>query len=87
MPLSKELRTAWFSDLPKDKQEDFKKLVLNSTAVLSKVKRMLEQRLTELDDAELKVEFYSTPEVSHRQTFNAGKKAEVKRFLSLLDFL
>jgi hypothetical protein len=83
----KAIRTTWFSDLPKDRQEDFKKLVLNSSTVLTKLKKMLEQRITELDDAEQKVEFYENPEVSHRQTFNAGKKAEIRRMLSLFDFL
>jgi len=42
------MKTTWFTNLPKDQQEGFKKQVLSSKDVLERLRQILEDKQTEV---------------------------------------
>lgn len=76
---------AWVAHLPKEQQKEFEAAVRNSV-VLSRLKQILTERLSGIDKIELTDEFYSKPEVAHRQSHNQGRRRELESLLALVDF-
>jgi hypothetical protein len=82
------LNSAWTRHLqdPKDKQS-LESAVRNSTAALSRLKRLLEDQLRDLDMEELADDFYELPNINERLIFNRGQRKNVLNCLKLLSHL
>lgn len=77
------MQTVWFKHLPRDKQEDFKKMVLGSSKVLD---RLQEICYNIIHNRELPPESYlDEPNWAYRQADRNGYLRAYKEIAELLD--
>lgn len=84
--MSKGLNSLWTRHLPPAQQEDFSKLVRNSTQLLTRLKSILEERERELNQVSFSVDDFKDPNWSHKQAHRLGSLAELKRLKDLIPF-
>lgn len=73
----------WFSNLPKDKQEEFKRTVLNSTLVLDKAKEIVYNM--SITESQVGTTDYDSPSWSHRQADRNGYLRALREVVDLLN--
>ena len=78
------LKTAWFQDLPKADQENFKQLVLSSEKVLDKLRKIVYNM--SIEEERVKTIDYDSPSWSHKQAHLNGKAEAFREIMNLLDF-
>jgi hypothetical protein len=77
----------WFADLPPERQEDFKKLVLNSQVVLGKLSQILDDEERNLDRQEASVEDFNSSAWPYKQAFRNGERSRIRKMRDLLSFV
>ena len=77
------VQTKWFSHLPKDKQEDFKKMVLGSTKVLD---RLLEICYNVTQNRELTLADYDSPSWAFKAADRQGYLRAYREISEMLNF-
>ncbi len=75
------MQTKWFQDLPKDQQDDFKKIVLGSQKVLDKLQKIVYDMRMESKSVD-----YDSPNWSHKQADLIGYNRALTDVSKLLDF-
>jgi hypothetical protein len=85
--LKKPVPVDWFRNLPEDEQEKFKELLRSSHRVLGRQKKILEQRLVDLEIKEVAEASYENPAWAYKQAHLNGRRAAIHDLLKLLDFL
>lgn len=73
------MKTQWYADLPKDKQEDFKKMVTGSKIVLDKAVQIVYNMNKTGKDAD-----YDSPSWAYKQADTIGYNRALKDIISLL---
>lgn len=84
---NKGLPLEWVKHLPKNEQESFAQIVKNSTTVLSRLKDILDERLRDLSNKEVKLTEYDSPAWSSKQAHRNGQFAAIKQLRDLLSFM
>ena len=86
---SKGLNSLWFMGVEKDAKEKLTKTLYASydMVALVRLKKVLLRRLDELENKETSTEVYNNPNWASVQADLNGAKREIKRVLSLLDFV
>lgn len=75
------MQTQWFSDLPPDQQENFKKSVEASKLVLDKLIEICYNRINNLETVTIKD--YDNPSWSHKQAHRNGEIDELRKIIDL----
>ena len=83
----KKLSIEWFTGIPRERHEEFEKLIRNSTILLRQLTAILDKWEGELDAGESKATDYETPSWSHKQADRNGDRRRIKRLRELLNFL
>lgn len=79
--------TRWFSDLPLEKQEDFKKLLTNSQTVLGRLLQIIEDDERGLERQETTIKDFDDTNWSHKQAFRNGDRSRIRKMKDLLSFV
>jgi hypothetical protein len=66
------MQVIWSSHLPKEEQEEFKKYLLNSDALLNRLSDIIKQKIKAAEDARLSKDGYESPGWSERQADTIG---------------
>lgn len=74
------MKTTWFTNLPKDKQEDFKKLLASSRDVLERLTEILEAKKTEV----VLSTDYDNPSWAYKQADRNGYDRALTEVINLL---
>lgn len=82
--MAQQFNLTWVKHLPKEEQEDFKKLVLNSRLVLTRLHDILTEELRILESEETDLKNYELPGWDYKQAHLNGKKAALKKIDQLL---
>ncbi len=76
------MQTKWFSHLPRDKQEDFKKLVLGSQKVLDRLREIC---YNVNQNREVPTADYDSPSWAYKQADRNGYLRAYREIYDLLD--
>lgn len=79
------MNIAWFRDLPKDEQKEFKELVLGSQKVLDKLRKICYNRLEMLVE-KVSDKDYQNAAWPYLQAHKNGQIEELRLLLDILDF-
>lgn len=77
------MQTRWFSNVPKDEQEDLKKLVLGSTKVLDKLKEICYNMCIVGNQPD--TQDYDSPSWAYKQADRIGYLRALREIISLVD--
>lgn len=75
------MKTTWFTHLPRDQQEGFKKQVLSSRDVLERLQKMLEDKKTEV----VLSTDYESPSWAYKQADRNGYDRALTEVINLLN--
>jgi hypothetical protein len=75
------MKTTWFTNLPKDQQEGFKKQVLSSRDVLERLTEILEDKKTEV----VLSTDYDSPSWAYKQADRNGYDRALTEVINLLN--
>ena len=84
------LHTLWTSDRKtKEERESFTKTVLNETnnIVLMRLKKIIQQKRKELENSELSLSNYDSPNWDYKQAHTNGLRQGLKNVEELLTFI
>lgn len=74
------MKTSWFTHLPKDQQEGFKKQVLSSRDVLERLQKIMEDKKTEV----VLSTDYDNPSWAYKQADRNGYDRALTEVINLL---
>ena len=81
------IATLWFEHLKtKEEQEDFKKLLRNSTITLGRLFDIIQKKRLEVQRAETKVDVYDSPNWAYKQADTNGCVRALRNLEDLLRF-
>lgn len=67
----------------KDRKE-FLQILANSTTVLNRLRNILIEEMSGIDNSEYSVDDFDSPSWSHKQAFRNGERARIKKLIDLL---
>jgi hypothetical protein len=77
--------TQWTKHLRSEKEkEDFLAILGNSTTVLYRLRDILVEELTGINNSECSISDFEDASWSHKQAFRNGERARIKKLLDLL---
>lgn len=85
--MRKGVATDWIKNLPKDEQEEFEKTLRHSTAVLSRLGVIVDEKLNGLEREENSLQVYDSPSWAFKQAHLNGERAGLTKIKQLLAFL
>lgn len=78
--------TRWVSNLPKDKQEDFKALLRNSTMIFRRLKEILDDEEDTLIRQESSINDFDDSNWYCKQAFRNGDRSRIRKLRDLINF-
>lgn len=81
------LSVEWTKGLVGDEKDKFEDLVRNSTTLLTRLERIINDKLDVLDRKETSEDFHDSAGYPFNQAFVNGRRAELESILQLLQFL
>ena len=82
----KGLPLAWTSGLSEDEKKEFEKAVRNDTYVLSKLRKVIDEEIENLDRQEISSSSYDNPSWAFKQAHGNGVRAGLIKVRRLLEF-
>lgn len=79
------MQIAWASHLPKEEQEDFKKYVRGSVAILDRLSDIIQKKVEAADNSRISVDAYGIPNWSEKQADSCGYLRAMKEIQELIN--
>lgn len=77
----------WFNHLPPEKQEEFKKLVINSQLVFTRLLQIVEDDERAMLREETTLKDFDSPNWAYKQAFRNGDRSRLRKMKDLLNFV
>lgn len=85
---SSSISTKWLQDLKDPKaREDFERVLRNDSVVLSKLKKIIEEFIVDVETNEMSLDDFDSPSWALKQASRLGEKRGLKKIRDLLTFI
>lgn len=81
------LDSRWLKGIPDEDRANLEQIVRTSTAVLGRLKSILDEEYNSIERSEELDSQFDNPNWAYHMSYKMGQRAELKRILTLLQFL